>query len=630
MTTTTMEFKAEMKQLMDIIVHSLYSDKEIFLRELISNACDAIDKVRFESITSQELLENNADWKIKIIADKQNMTLSISDNGLGMSRETIIEDLGTIAKSSTSEFIEQLKNADSKERPELIGKFGVGFYSSFMVADKVTVISRIAGNSADGVKWESDGLGKFTVENVEKESRGTDIILHLRQEGKEFLEEWRIKSIVKKFSDFVEHPIVMDVEKEDENKKKTIQQETLNSQKAIWLKPKSEISQDDYHEFYKHITHDFQDPAKVMHYNAEGIMEFRALLYLPKKKPFSLMDDPDKYGPHLYIKRVFISDNCRELLPPYLRFVKGVVDSSDLPLNVSREMLQNNPMLPKIQKNLVNYTLKTLEVMLAEEKDEYINFYMEFGSILKMGVYGDFENKDRLAELLLFESTQTEPGKFVSLGEYVEKMPSDQKEIYYLTGESRKALERSPYLELFTARNHEVLLMTDPVDEWVVQGIPEYKDKKLKAVNKGEIEEDKTDEKAKKTEEFKSLLEFMKSKIEEVKEIRISTRLKESASCLVVDEHEMGAHMEKLMKQFGQDSAREAKRILELNATHPAVEAVQKLFEKNPSDPRLTDYASLFYDQAVLAEGSNVKDPVAFAKRINTLLTKDASSNDMT
>jgi molecular chaperone HtpG len=620
----TLQFKTELKQLLHLIIHSLYSHKDIFLRELISNASDAIDTVRFQSLTHPEVLEGDGDWKIKLVPDEAAGTLTVSDNGVGMSKESIVENLGTIAKSGTRAFLESLKQADAKDRPELIGQFGVGFYSSFMVADKVTVVSRTAGPKEQGVRWESDGQGEFTVESVTKEKRGTDVILHLREDSKEFLKPWRLRELVKKYSDFVEHPIVMDVVKEDEKKNKTTVEETLNSRKAIWLRPKSQITKDEYNEFYRHLSHDFQDPAKVIHYSAEGTIEFKALLYLPAHKPWDLLWGDGKHGLHLYIQRVFIMDDCEALLPTYLRFVRGVVDSPDLPLNVSREMLQQSAPLEKIKSNLVNKLFNTLDEMKNKEFDDYVKFFGELGVFLKEGVSQDWTNREKLADLLLLESTKTEPGKFTTLGQYVERMPAGQTEIYYLIGDSRELLEHSPYLEAFRAKGQEVLLLTDPIDEFVVQALTEYKGRRLKAVDRGDLGKAEIEEEKKKR--YQPLLDYLKGKLDEVKEVRLSSRLKESAAVLVADEGAMGAHMERLMHRLGRGKDVPAsKRILELNPDHPAVEAVQKLHAKDANDPRLEKYGRLLYDQAVIAEGSKLKDPQAFARAVNELLARDAA-----
>jgi molecular chaperone HtpG len=624
MSTETLQFKTELKQLLHLIIHSLYSHKDIFLRELISNASDAIDTVRFQALTRQELAEGNMEWKIKIIPDEKAGTLTISDNGIGMSKESIVENLGTIAKSGTRAFLEALQHADVKDRPELIGQFGVGFYSSFMVADKVAVVSRMAGlAAAEGVRWESDGQGEFTVETVTKEARGTDVILHLREDSKEFFQAWRLRQIVKKYSDFVEHPIVMDVEKDEDGKKTTVE-DTLNSRKAIWLRPRSQVTGEEYNEFYKQLAHDFQDPAKTIHYTAEGTIEFKALLYLPAHRPMELMWGDAKKGLHLYIQRVFIMDDCEALLPTYLRFVRGVVDSPDLPLNVSREILQQSAPLEKIKSNLTNKVLTTLDEMKRKEYDAYVTFFKELGPIVKEGVSQDWPNREKIADVLLFESTKTEAGKFTSLGEYIERMPADQQEIYFLIGESRELIEHSPYLESFKAQGQEVLLLHDPVDEFLTAALPEYKGKKLKAVDRGaaggaEVAEDKK-------QAFQPLLDFMKGKLGEVKDVRLSSRLKESAACLVADEGEMGAHMERLMHRFGQgQKVPESKRILEQNANHPTLTAIQQLYQTDPADNRLETYTRLLYDEAVIAEGNKVRDPVAFARYINDVVARDAS-----
>jgi len=615
----TLQFKTELKQILHIIVHSLYSHKDIFLRELISNSSDAIDKIRFESLTKHELLEGDSNWKIKLTPDKTAGTLTISDNGIGMTHAEIVENLGTVAKSGTKAFLETLQKADAKDRPELIGQFGVGFYSSFMVADKVTVISRAAGQTA--VKWESAGEGEFTVEEAQRAGRGTDVILHLKADSKEFLEEWTLRSIVKKYSDFVEHPIVLDVEKTDEKGNKSVVEETINSQKAIWLKKRGEVTDAEHAEFYKHLSHDFEAPAKTIHYSAEGNLEFKALLYIPAKRPADFMWAEAKRGLHLYIRRVLIMDNCEALLPQYLRFVKGVVDAADLPLNVSRELLQASPLLEKIKSNLTAKVLSTLDEMKSKELDAYTSFYKELGIVLKEGLSSDWSNREKLADLLLFESTKTEARKFTSLGKYVEGMSEGQDEIYYLIGESRELVEQSPHLEALKAQGREVLLMTEPIDEFVVEALTDYKGKKLRAADKGapvaQVDEQKR-------ERFKGLLELLKTRLTEVKEVRLSARLKDSAACLVSEEGEMGAHMERLMKRLGRSDMMEQKRVFELNPDNPAVEALLSLHAKDATDARIESYARILYDEALIAEGSKIKDSQAFSKRINELLAKDA------
>jgi molecular chaperone HtpG len=619
MPTETMQFKTELKQLLHLIVHSLYSHKDIFLRELISNASDAIDRVRFQGLTQPEVLEDNADWKIKLIPDAKAGTLTISDNGIGMSRETIVEHLGTIARSGTREFLESLKAADAKERPELIGQFGVGFYASFMVADKVTVISRMAGKPEDAVQWESAGEGEYTIEPAVKATRGTDVILHLREDAKEYLDPYALRTLVKKYSDFVEHPIVMDVEKDGA---KT--EDILNARKAIWLRNKNDVTDDEYNAFYKHLAHDMENPLTTIHYKAEGQMEFKALLYVPAHKPFDLMWGDSNKGLQLYIQRVFIFDDCEALLPKYLRFVRGVVDSPDLPLNVSREILQHSAPLEKIKSNLTSKVLSTLDEIKRKDFDKYVGFYRELGMFLKEGAYQDFENKKKLAELLLFESTKTDAGKLTTLADYVERMPGDQTEIYFLAGESREVLEQSPLLESFKAKSWEVLLLTEPADEFVVDSLHEYKGKNVKAIDKAGIDQANVSDDDKK--KYQPLLDYLKAHIPDIGDARLTNRLKESAVCLVADEHAMSASMERLMRQMQRDKPMPAsKRILELNPNHPLVQALEKLLAKDKVDPRLEKYARLLYDQAVILEGSKVKDPLTFAQRLNELLLKDAA-----
>jgi molecular chaperone HtpG len=621
MASETLQFRTELKQILDIIIHSLYSHPEIFLRELISNASDAIDTLRFQALTQSDLLGDGAEWKIKIIADEAAGTLTVSDNGIGMSRDTIIENLGTIARSGTKAFLESLRQADAGSRPELIGQFGVGFYSSFMVADKVGVESRAAGAPANaGVRWQSDGQGEFSVTDIEKPPRGTDVILHLKPDARDFLKEWKIRELVRQYSDFVEHPIVMDVTRDKET-----HEETLNLRKAIWLRPKAEIKAEDYTNFYQHLSHDYQEPAKIIHYAAEGTIEFRALLFLPAHRPLDMLWGDSKLGLHLYIRRVFIMDDCEALLPSYLRFVRGVVDSPDLPLNVSREMLQRSAPLETIKANLTNKVLKSLEEMKNEEFDKYASFFNELGIYLKEGIYQDRSQRDLLADLLLVESTRTEPGKLTTLARYVEKMKPEQKEIYYLIGENRELLLQSPYLESVRAQDLEVLLFTEPVDELVTQSLGEYKGKKLKAIDKGALATDAIPEE-KKTR-LQPLLDLFKQTLPEIKEARLSARLKESAVCLVADENAPGAHMERVMQRMGRGSdIASGPRILELNPDHPLIDALRARREKDAADPRLPSYIRILYDQAVLAEGSRLKDPADFAKRLNDLLVRDAGS----
>jgi molecular chaperone HtpG len=632
MTKTNLEFKTEVKQLLDLMIHSLYSHKEIFLRELISNASDAIDKIRYESLTNSNIMEDTGEWKIKLYVDKDAGTLTVSDNGAGMTKEEIVIALGTIAHSGTKDFLAALQGKDTKDNPELIGQFGVGFYSSFMVADKVTVISRKAGQDLqNGVKWESSADGHFTVEDIEKDKNGTDVILHLKDDEKKYLEEWEIRSIVKKYSDYIGHPVVMDVEKEKDSelkkgeKVKIKEEETLNSRKAIWLKDRSQITQEEYNEFYKHISHDFTDPARAIHFKAEGTSEFSALLYIPKTMPFDIYYKEYKMGPTLYVKRVQIMDHCEQLIPRYLRFVKGVVDSSDLPLNVSREILQSNRQVDIINKNITKKVLDTLAEMKKNEINEYLSFYKEFGRILKEGIHFDISRKEAITDLLLFQSMNKPAETYTTVQEYIDSMKEGQEDIYYITGTSYDEAKKSPYLEGFKEKGYEVLIMLDEIDDFIVGGL-DYKGKKFKSAIKGDITLDKTEEKEKKAAEkkYKALIELIKEQLkDEVKDVRLSGRLKDTACCLVGDDGDMDPQMEKLLKSMGQNVP-EGKRILEINSAHPVFGAMSKLFEKEQKSVVLEEYTKLLYDQALLLAGSKPKDPAAFASAITRLIVKDA------
>jgi molecular chaperone HtpG len=643
MSKTTKQFQTEVQQLLDLVIHSLYSNKDIFLRELISNSSDAIDKVRFESHSDEALLESNSDWKIKIIPDKTAGTLIIRDNGIGMNIAEVEENIGTIARSGTKAFMQSLKDKASSDNPELIGQFGVGFYASFMVADRVILETRKAGAADAGCRWESAGDGSYTVEECTRELRGTEITLQLKEEFKSYLDEWKIRSIVKKYSDYIQYPVVMDITRTETAKgvdgeviegagtiEKT-EEQTLNSMKAIWARPKSEVTEEEYTEFYKHVSHDYDAPFRTIHFSAEGTSEFKALLYLPAKKPFDMFMNDRKKGLQLYVKRVFISDKCEELIPDYLRFVKGVVDSADLPLNVSREILQEDVLIKRIQKSLVGKVLSTLAEVKEKTIDEYVTFWKEFGQVIKEGLHFDYANKEKLQDLILFESTSTEAGAFVSLKEYVERMPEGQKEIYYITGASREILEQSPHLEAFRAKNYEVLFLTDPVDEWVVQSLTEYEEKPLKAVDRGDISLDSEDEKKEKEKkreeaqkEFSDLISLISERLKDkVKEVRFSNRLTDSACCLVADEYGMNANMERIMKAMNQ-TVPDSKRILELNPGHAILKSMASIHAKDASAPALADYSDLLYDQALLTEGSTIKDPLRFTKLVSDLMVKAA------
>ncbi len=629
MAVEKMEFKTEVKELLDLMIHSLYSHKEIFLRELISNASDAVDKARYESLTNKDILENTGEWKIKIIVDKGAGTLTVSDNGIGMTHDEVISELGTIARSGTKDFVRALQSSKLKDSPELIGQFGVGFYSSFMVADRVTVVTRKATEQAKtAVQWESTADGSFTVDEAEKETAGTDVILHIRDEEKKYLDEWEIRSVIRKYSDYIEHPVVMDIEREKEDpadktkKIKVTEEERMNAGKAIWLKDPAEVKPEEYNEFYKHVAHDYTDPAKVVHFRAEGTSEFTALLYIPSKAPYGILYKDYKIGPMLYVKRVQIMDHCEQLIPEYLRFVKGVVDSSDLPLNVSREILQSNRHVDVIRKNITKKVLDTLADMKKNAYDSYVGFHREFGRVLKEGIHYDFSRKEQIADLLLFASTKTEKDAFTTLDDYVKNMPIAQPEIYYITGRPDENILQSPYLEAFRGKGYEVLVMADEIDDFIMLDLQEYKGKKIKNVVKGSIALDQTGqaEREKAQEKFEKLLAMIREQLKnEVKDARVSGRLTDSACCLVAEEGGLDPQMEKLLRSMGQDVPG-SKRILEINPSHQVFEAMNRLLAEGGNEETLKEYIGLLYDQALLLEGSKIKDPAAFAKAVSKLM----------
>jgi molecular chaperone HtpG len=622
------EFKTEIKQLLDLMIHSLYSHKEVFLRELISNASDAIDRARYESLTDTGIHEDDGDWKIRISADKEKKTLTVSDNGIGMTKEEAIESLGTIARSGTKEFIRLLQSKEAKDNPELIGQFGVGFYSSFMVADKITVLSRKAGSKDKmGVCWESQGDAAYSIEDVEKKVKGTDVILHLREDDSQYLNEWTIRDVVRRYSDFIEHPIVMEVEKTepsalDKTKTVTVREDaTLNSRKALWLKDKSEITEDEHTQFYKHVSHDIEAPAKVIHYKAEGTSEFTALLFIPSHLPLNIFYKDYKMGLMLYVKRVQIMEHCEQLIPPYLRFVKGVVDSSDLPLNVSREILQNNKQVEIIKNSIVKKVLDTMGEMKKDDFPKYLKLYQQFGNIIKEGIYYDFQRRDAVADLLLFASNNSDKNKFRSLQEYVDSMKEDQEHIYFMPAASWEDAVRSPYMEAFTAKGFEVLIMTDDVDNLVLPGFT-FKGKTFKSIITGALDLEKTekDEKEKTQKKFEKLIDLMRGQLGEyVKDVRLSGRLKDSVCLLVTDEGDLDPQMERVLKSMGQEVP-ENKKILEINPDHPLFAAMNDLFDKDPKSELLSEYSGMLYDQALLLEGSRLKNPAAFAKAMTKLM----------
>ena len=641
MATEKKEFKTEVQQLLNLVIHSLYSNKDIFLRELISNGSDAIDKLSFEALSNKELIKDDPEFRIKLFVDNEAKTLRIEDNGIGMTRDELEENIGTIARSGTRRFMEELKKGQAEANPELIGQFGVGFYSAFMVADKVILKTRSATGN-ESWTWESSGDGTYEISEGGRDKRGTEITLHLNESSRDYIVEFRLRQIIKKYSDFVEYPVVMDIirdetpmddegkPKEGAEKQTTVTEETLNSMKAIWMRPKSEVKKEEYNEFYKHVSHDYTDPLKTIHYSAEGKIEFKALLYLPAKAPFDMFQqEGTKHGIHLYVKRIFIMDNCEALLPRYLRFAKGVVESNDLPLNVSREILQEDVIIKKIEKSVTTKILSELKSMMKKSEDDYLNFYREFGKVLKEGIEVDPTNKDKIKDLLLFESSKTEPGKYVSLKEYSERTVLDQKEIYYITGTSRSAVENSPHLEVFKKKEIEVLFMVEPVDEFILSGFGEYDKKSLKSIAQGDIdlgteEENKIADEQKKeaSGKYKKLIKKVQDSLkDEVKEVRLSDRLTESASCLVTDDGDMNPQMERIFAAMNQPVP-ETKRILELNPNHPVIETMNGLFASDKKNPKLAAYSELLYDQALLTEGIAIKDPARFARLVTDLMVQ--------
>ncbi len=628
----TLGFQAEVKQLLNLMIHSLYSNKEIFLRELISNASDACDKLRFEALNNSALYGDDSELKIRLSFDKEARTITISDNGIGLTRDEAVEHLGTIAKSGTREFFSSLTGDQAKDA-HLIGQFGVGFYSSYIVADKVTVLSRRAGVEAgQAVKWESAGEGEFTVEMVEKAGRGTDVIIHLREEEDEFLSSWKLRQVVRKYSDHITLPILMKKEKWDEEKKEQVvtdEDETINQASALWARPKSEITDEQYKEFYKHVAHDFEDPLAYVHAKVEGKQEYTQLLYIPQKAPFDLWDRNARHGVKLYVRRVFIMDDAEQLMPLYMRFVRGIVDSNDLPLNVSREILQESKDIETIRGGCVKKVLSMLEGLAdsedAADKEKYVKFWTEFGRVLKEGVGEDFANKDRIAKLLRFASTQTDtPDETVSLADYVSRMKEGQEKIYYVTAETFTAAKNSPHLEIFRKKGIEVLLLSDRVDEWVTGYLTEFDGKPLQSVAKGGLDLGKLEDEAEKKEaeqaadEYKDLLEKIKASLgEKIKDVRVTHRLTDSPSCIVADEHDMGGNLARILKAAGQ-KAPEMKPILEINPKHPAVQRLK--YEGSDANSRFDDWANLLLEQATLAEGGTLEDPAGFVKRINELM----------
>lgn len=619
----TMAFQAEVKQLLQLMIHSLYSNKEIVLRELISNASDAADKLRFEALSNGALFENDTELKIRVVFDKDARTLTISDNGIGMSRDEVIANIGTIAKSGTKEFFNALTGDQAKDA-NLIGQFGVGFYSSFIIADKVTLTTRRAGSS-EAVRWESAGEGDFTLESVEKTSRGTEVVLHLRASEDEFLNDWKLKTIIRKYSDHITLPIVMKKSEFKDGEMVALDEdETVNTASALWARNKSDITEEEYDEFYKHVSHDFESPLDYSHSRVEGKQEYISLLYIPSKAPFDLYDRERRHGIKLYVKRVFIMEDAEKLMPQYLRFVRGVIDSSDLPLNVSREILQSSRDVDAIKAGSTKKVLSLLEDMASNKPEDYTKFYAEFGRVLKEGPGEDFANKDRIATLLRFASTKADNDvQEVSFKDYIARMQPEQEIIYYITADSFAAAQHSPHLEIFRKKSIEVLLMSDRVDEWLLGSLSEFEGKKLQSIAKGDLdlgklESDTEKEIQKKIEEdAKSLVEKIKQSLgEQVKDVRVTHRLTDSPACLVSDKHDLSGNLSRMLKAAGQ-TAPEAKPILEINPNHKLI----KRLEAETVDAKFGDLAFVIFDQALLAEGGTLDDPASFVKRMNSLIS---------
>lgn len=621
----TLGFQTEVAQLLHLMVHSLYSNKEIFLRELISNASDAADKLRFEALGDTALYENDSELVIQVYFDKDAKTLTIRDNGIGMTRDEVIANLGTIAKSGTREFLSKL-TGDQKKDAKLIGQFGVGFYSAFIVADSVTVKTRKAGlTSEHGVCWESHGEGEYTIENIDKKDRGTDVILHLKQDEEEFLDDWRLRSVITKYSDHVDLPIKMKkivAETEAEKEKQEAEWETVNRATALWTLPKSEVKEEEYKELYKHIAHDFQDPLTWAHNKVEGKVQYTSLLYIPSRAPFDLYQRDQQVGLKLYVQRVFIMDNVEHFLPSYLRFVKGIIDSPDLPLNISREILQNNKTIDTIRSGLVKRVLGMLE-SVAEDKEQYRIFWKEFGKVLKEGPAEDFANREKIAKLLRFATTHDNTeNEMVSLDEYIARMKEGQEKIYYITADSFAAASNSPHLEIFRKKNIEVLLLKDRVDEWLVSHLTEYAGKKLQSVTRGDLDlgklEDQEEQESQKkvAEAFADILKHMQTVLgERVKEVRVTHRLTNSPACIVADEDDMNANMQRILQSLGQATPA-AKPIFEVNPTHAIVEHVKQVADEE----QFAEWTTILFEQAVLAEGGQLNNPAEFVQRLNKLL----------
>ena len=621
--TTTHSFQTEVKQLLQLMIHSLYSNKEVFLRELISNGSDACDRLRFAALTDSGLMDDGENLCIQVSVDKTAKTVTIRDNGIGMSQDEVIDNIGTIARSGTKKFLQSI-SGDAKNDANLIGQFGVGFYSAFLVAHRVELTTRRAGTAAiEGVRWTSDGDGEYTIETAEVSDRGTMITLHLRDDDREFLEDYRLRGIISRYSDHISLPIQMkstDEEKKDE-------WEAVNSGSALWSRAKSDITEEEYTRFYQTLTYDNDAPIATLHNRVEGTLEYTSLFFIPKKAPFDLWDRDQRHGINLYVRRIFIMDDSKYLMPSYLRFVRGVVDAADLPLNVSREFLQNNKDIDRIRSASIKKILSELTRMAEKEPEQYADFWKEFGKVLKEGVVEDHDNRTLISDLLRFNSTRSEGAEQKeSLAGYFKRMPMKQKAIYYITADSHSAASTSPHLEIFRKNNVEVLLLSDPVDEWLVSSLNQYKDKPLKSVSKGALDLDEfaSDEDKKANEDkakgLTGLTEKMQTLLgEKVKSVRVSHRLTDSPACLVADENDLGGNLERILQAMGQ-SAPEAKPILEINPDHPLIRQLE------PSHAQLEEWTQVLFDQAALSEGAPLPEPAAYVQRVNQLLTKAALS----
>ncbi len=641
----TREFQAETKQLLDLMIHSIYTNKEIFLRELVSNASDAIDKIRFESLTNQDLLEGDTNFEIFIVPDEATHTLTISDNGIGMTYDEVVENIGTIAKSGTKSFFEKMKDKENTDDNELIGQFGVGFYSAFMISDKVTLITRAPGQEK-GVKWQSAGDGTYSIEECEKEKRGTTIIIELNEDFRgtsrpeeNFLERYTIENLIKKYSDYIRYPIKMSFIKEekpldaDGNEIKdappteTVEIRTLNSMTPLWTRSKNEITTEEYQLFYKDLFHDWEEPMDIIHSKAEGTVEYTSLLFIPSRAPFDFYSQKSTSGIRLYSKHIFIMDNCQDLLPEYLRFVRGLVDSADFSLNISREILQHSKQLKLIGKNLEKSVLKTLENILTKDRPKYEKFWKEFGRALKIGAYTDYSSRDKLKDLLLFSSSH-ETDSLTTLADYTARMSENQKVIYYATGKDKASVERLPQMELLKEKNIEVLYLFDQVDEFTIDALKEYGDKKFQSISRGDLNLDDIDspEAKKNTEaiykENQSLIQAMKDLLTgKIADVKISNRLKSSAVCLVSDDKGISLSMEQILSEMNQ-SMYKASRILELNPNHDVFATLKNLHETAPGSEAFNDYCELLYVQALLIEGILPEDPIGFANKVSSLMAK--------